>query len=182
MGEISVINLRRKREGTNVLVWTVKLGRVCNYLNGVSAPVFFHAVCTRFQNFRVWFLRFHHFFVLYSLGQFTSNLSRITGRQGYGPKNCFGLCISCVVSTCLYLMLRSERKTKWEVPLSFNSVNGMLKMMSKFRHTEAKTWELIVSQTNWHVLNALLEKQRCWLLQEFIVRDNEICKYIRNLR
>lgn len=185
MGEVSVINLKRKRKETSVLAWTVNLDRVCNYLRGVSATFFFffpHPVCASFQNFSFWFLGFHHFFFLYFVGQFTSSLSKISGRQGYGCRNCFGLCTSCVVSTCLWLMLRSERKIKWEVPLSFCSVNGMLKIMSKFQQTEAKIWYHIVSQMNWPVLNVLFGKQRCWLLREFIVRENEMCKYIRNLR
>ena len=147
---------------------------------------FFHAVCTRIQNFCVWFFGFSPLFLSVqnhrvvgvgrdfgilrsnppaeagycfdSLGQFASRLCKVTGRQGYGCRGCVGWCISCVVSTCLWLMLRSERKTKWEVPLSSSSVNGALEALSTFQRTEAKPWELIASQKTWCVLDALFEE------------------------
>lgn len=83
-----MINLNRKREGADVPVWTVELDRVCSHLHEVSAPRFFHALCTRLPYFCN-FLGFPHSFVLYSLGRLTSSLSNIPGRQSCVCRHCF---------------------------------------------------------------------------------------------
>lgn len=141
MGEINVIN--RKREGADVPVWTVELGRVCSYLHQVSAPGFFHALCTRLPNLCVWFFwAFPHSFFLHPLGQLISSLSNIPGRQ------------SCVCSHCF----ARASPVWWCLPWTDGEIRGRQKQLpvvpsgrcaqrdEQVSAVWSKAWELLVPQ------------------------------------